>query len=426
MTRPIDSPPWSSRSRRPAREDLLSPATQIVADRDVYLGQGRHDVGRRIADDQVEVFVAADAAGSLQREFEQHQSEFIALHDLGTSASLRLLAGLAGAAGAPVQRLTIRRQGHGVALAVLQFVEVPLADRTIVRVYSTDLNSDGASRQALARVLLAWSKLGVLMVGDLAAQALSAALHPLREAMTRGTWVNRDLLMVPLGAGVALAARGLQLTADTPVSVHVSPRAARPNEVWSFIAGTWNRLHGRPGGERRVETDIERAVPTPAVPWSEANTEPMRLDASGGAAWTPAVPSAPSPSAAPLAARPMPRPGGTPWQAYAERCASIKGAIACCVFDLHSMNPLASAGGPPKAERLAEQGTALLGAMGVAARALGVGAERHELAVSTASHHLLLRPVPGHPGVALHLVLLAGGTNLMLARMQLDRIEVPG
>lgn len=425
MTRPIDSPPWSSRSRRPARDDLLSPATQIVADRDVYLGQGRHDVGRRIADDQVEVFVAADAAGSLQREFEQHQSEFIALHDLGTSASLRLLAGLAGAAGAPVQRLTIRRQGHGVALAVLPFVEVPLADRTIVRVYSTDLNSDGASRQALARVLLAWSKLGVLLVGDLAAPALSVALRPLREAMTRGTWVNRVLLMIPLGASAGLAAQGLQLTADTPVSVHVSPRAARPNEVWSFIAGTWNRLHGKPGGERRVETDIERAVPTPAVPWSEASTEPMRLDAAGnasGAAWAPAVPSAPS---APLAARPMPKPGGTRWQAYAERCAALKGALACCVFDVHSMQPLASAGGPPAAERLAQQGAAMLGAIGGAARALGVGAERHEIAVSTASHHLLLRPVPGHPGVALHLVLLASGTNLMLARMQLDRVDVP-
>jgi hypothetical protein len=45
--------------------------------------------------------------------------------------------------------------------------------------------------------------------------------------------------------------------------------------------------------------------------------------------------------------------------------------------------------------------------------------------VSTPSHHLLLRPVPGHPGVALHLVLLATGANLTLARMQLDRIEVP-
>jgi hypothetical protein len=36
-----------------------------------------------------------------------------------------------------------------------------------------------------------------------------------------------------------------------------------------------------------------------------------------------------------------------------------------------------------------------------------------------------LRPVPGHPGVALHLVLEAGTTNLTLARMQLERVESP-
>jgi hypothetical protein len=428
MTRPNDSLPRSSGPRRAVRDDLLSPATQIVADRDAYLGQGRHDVGRRIADDQVELFVAADAAASLEREFEQQQSEFIALHDLGTSASLRLLAGLAGAAGAPVQRLEIRRQGHGVALAVLPFVEVLLADRTTVRVYSTDLDCDDMSRQPLARVLLAWSKLGVLMVGDLAGPRLAAALRPLREAMTGGPWVNREMLIVPLGASAALAAQGRQLTVDTPVSAHVSPRAAGPNEVWSFVAGSWNRLHGRPGGERRVETDIERAVPAPAVPWSQVSTEPMPLDDAGGARSDPVTspwPPAPLAPAAALAARPMPKPGGMRWQAYAERCAAIKGAIASCVFDLHSMKPLASAGGPPKAERLAEQGAAMLGAMGVAARTLGVGAERHDLALSTASHHLLLRPLPGHPGVALHLVLLASGTNPMLARMQLDRIDVP-
>ena len=34
-------------------------------------------------------------------------------------------------------------------------------------------------------------------------------------------------------------------------------------------------------------------------------------------------------------------------------------------------------------------------------------------------------PVPGHPGVALHLVLQAHGTNLTLARMQLERIAAP-
>ena len=64
--------------------------------------KGRHDVGRRISDDQVELFVTTDVATALQQEFTLHSPEFIALHDLGMSASLRLLSSLAGAADAGV------------------------------------------------------------------------------------------------------------------------------------------------------------------------------------------------------------------------------------------------------------------------------------------------------------------------------------
>jgi hypothetical protein len=103
----------------------------------------------------------------------------------------------------------------------------------------------------------------------------------------------------------------------------------------------------------------------------------------------------------------------------------VKGTVACCIFDMHSMQPLACAGGPPAPERLAQQGSALLATMNDAARALGLGPGRAEAAISTANHHLLLRPVRGHPGVAAHLVLLASAGNLTLARMQLERIEPP-
>ena len=63
--------------------------------------------------------------------------------------------------------------------------------------------------------------------------------------------------------------------------------------------------------------------------------------------------------------------------------------------------------------------------MNDASRALGLGPARAEANISTTSHHLLLRPVPGHPGVALHVVLLASASNLTLARMQLERVEPP-
>ena len=416
-----DEPQWQDPTRPAARatnrEELLAPRTQIVTDRDAYLGQGRHDIGRRISDDQVELFITGDVPGSLQREFVQHTPEFIALHDLGTAASLRLLTSLASAAGARVQRLSIRRQGHGVALAVLQFVEMPLADESPVRVYATDVNADAPTRAQVARVLLGHSRLGVLLVGELPPHALAGQLGPLHESLLRGSWPNRDLLMVPLGSSVALAGHAAQLGAGSSVSVQVTPHADKPRQAWAYIGGAWNRQHGSAGNQRTLNTDLAQAVARPALPSSEAPTQPMDLQ-----------PLAPKPAAPPIPTlhTPMPKVGGTTgWQAYADRCRLIKGAVACCVFDLHNSQPLASAGGPPSAERLAQQGAVLLGQMNEASRALGLGQARAEASVSSSSHHLILRPVPGHPGVVLHLVISATTGNLTLARMQLERIEPP-
>jgi hypothetical protein len=263
-----------------SREELLAPSTQVVADRDAYLGQGQHDVGRRISDDQVELFVTGDAAPSLQRELELHASEFIAVHDIGASASLRLLAGLAGAAHATVQKLTIRRQGYGLALAVLQFVEVPLSAGGAVRVYSTEASADGPTRQALSRTLLAHSRLGVLITGEVPQHTVAAALQPLREAIARGPWTNQELLIVPLGSSGALAAQAAALSAGTSVAVQITPQAIKPKHIWTFVAGAWNRLNGASGSARAVEADIERAVPRPATPRSEAATQPGSLPPS--------------------------------------------------------------------------------------------------------------------------------------------------
>ena len=415
-----DEPQWQDPTRpaerAPNREELLAPRTQIVTDRDAYLGQGRHDIGRRISDDQVELFITADVPGSLQREFVQHTPEFIALHDLGTAASLRLLTSLASAAGARVQRLSIRRQGHGVALAVLQFVEMPLADESPVRVYATDVNADAPTRAQVAKVLLGHSRLGVLLVGELPQNALANQL-----GLLRGSWPNRDVLMVPLGSSIALAAHAAQLGAGSNVAVQVTPHADKPRQAWAYIGGAWNRQHGSVGNRRTLNTDLAQAVAKPALPSSEAPTQPMDLQPLAAKPVAPLIPTLPR-----SAPTPMPKVGGTTgWQAYADRCRLIKGAVACCVFDLHTSQPLAAAGGPPSAERLAQQGAVLLAQMNDASRALGLGQARAEASVSSSSHHLILRPVPGHPGVALHLVVSATTGNLTLARMQLERIEPP-
>src|SRR5260221_11429114 len=91
-----DDLPWPPPVHRPSRAELAAPATQIVRDREDYLGQGAREVGRRLTDDQVELFVSGDAPSALQQQFDRVAPEYIALHDVGTSATLRLLGALAG------------------------------------------------------------------------------------------------------------------------------------------------------------------------------------------------------------------------------------------------------------------------------------------------------------------------------------------
>jgi hypothetical protein len=401
------------------RADLDAPATQLVTDRDTYLGQGRHDVGRRIADDQVELFVSGDVASALQGEFRQHTSEFIALHDIGTRATLRLLSSLANASEAPVQRLTVRRQGHGTALAVLQFVEVALSDDSRVRVYSTDIESDGHTRQLLAPLLLAGSRLGVLMVGELPPHAMTSALTPLHDALARGPWPNRELLVVPVGSSTALAAQAAWLAGKSGVEIHVTPSASKPKQAWSYVGGAWNRSHGQGPGARAMQTVLERAVPRPAVPTTEAPTVPMGLDP----AMAPPAPAVQHPHVTLSAS--LPAPAGAVWQAFADRCAGVKGHVACCVFDTHTLHSLAHSGSAASAARLAQQGATLLTQMHIAARALGLDAAQPEAVVTTGTHHLLLRHISGHAGVAVHMVLLASQTTPSQARADLDRIAPP-
>jgi hypothetical protein len=417
MTAPRDDSPWQDAPRALDREELLAPTTQIVTDREAYLGQGRHDVGRRISDDQVELFASIDAATALQMEFQQHDPSYIAVHDIGTTASLRLLGSVASAMGQRMQRLSIRKQGHGMAMAVLQFLEVPLADGSLVRVYATDVTVEQPLRGELARVLMAHSRLGVMLMGGAAQAAMAAQLQPLNDALHKGPWPNRELLMVPLGAGVALAAHASQMSSHSAVAVHVTPQAGKTRQAWSYIAGAWNRLNGGHGGEHLMRADFD--APAPAAPVSapapvsiaDAPTEPMGLQ----------------PVRQPVAAHPAGSAGATvgpTWQSYVDACAVLKGAVACSAFDITSGHEIAHAGHASTAGSLSEHGARLLKVMAETTRAFGVGNLPGDGSISTPSHHFVVRPVPGHPHVALHLV-LAATTNLTLAKLQLERVTPP-
>lgn len=381
------SPP----ARRPDLEELSAPATQVVRDRDAYLGDGS-DIGRRLADDQVELFVGDDAAPGLQRELQRLAPTYIVLHDVGTNASLRLLQAMAAQAGR-IMRLLVRRQGHGIPLATLQFIELPGANGTTLRVYSSDVDADSHSRHELARVLVAHSALAVLVFGELPAHALASAVQPLLDAAEKQRWSTRMMLMIPLGSTVAVngfardfGRRGLQ--------VHVTPRVTHPGDAWSYIGSTWNQLEGA------ADAASEAAAAAPAVAHASTTehepTQPMGLHQDHE---------------------------GIDWYDYVQRCSAIKGMVACCVFDRSSGKPLAHIGGLPSAEMMQSLGEKLLGTASSIGAMMGTGAQVQEATVSTASHHLLLRVIPSRPEVALHLVLDAATGNPILARMQLQRLD---
>jgi hypothetical protein len=451
--------PRNDRGAAGRGQDLLSPATQIVSDREAYLGQSQNDIGRRISDERVELFIAADIGSSLQAQFVRMQPEFITLHDLGGSASLRLLSSLAEATGTRVQQLMIRRQGHGVSLAVLQFVEIARADKSPVRLYSTEINADGPTRSQVAKVLLGFAQVGVLLVGDLPPHVLTNQLQPLRDAMQRAAWPNQSQLLVPVGSGASLATHATYLAQGSRVSVRVTPTSNRPGQAWNFIAGAWNRLqedgqtqshlpmnlggvdsiHGTVHDSGHAAGDAQTTVPAALAHAAQAPSATAQRSTYVPATTGPRAalleaephPASAAPAAWPATAKPpapaRPSVAAADWRGYAARCAVIKGVVSACVFDVRLMVPLASLGNTATPERLAQQGAVLLSVMNEAPRALGMstGASGAEGVVTVAGYHLLVRPVPGHHGVAVHLVLTAGPGAATLALMQLERVPSP-
>jgi hypothetical protein len=105
------------------------------------------------------------------------------------------------------------------------------------------------------------------------------------------------------------------------------------------------------------------------------------------------------------------------------QCIEVTGMISCCVFELSTQRTLAHAGARPGPASLAAQGAALHEAANVAAKAMGLPVAQPDMSVTLSGHHLIVRAIAGHPGLALHAVLDSHATNLMLVRMKLQRLD---
>ena len=395
-------------------------ATQIQRDENDYLAVEKHDVGRQTGVNQRELFVSCDPTLALQQQFEHLQPEFIAIHDIATASSRKLIAGIAAASQRAVQSLVIRRQGYGTALARLEFIELPSADGSVVRMYATEAEADTAARQGLVRMLLGFSRLGVIMVGDLPSHAIASALRLHQDHIHTGPWPSRELLLLPLAAGSTLSTHGAELARATGVNVRTSPQVARPADAWGFINGTWARLRG----------EMHPVAPlAPSRPAAAADPTPIRFEAAPGA---PPAATPRQPATDPLAMRPMPAVPSAAARAvapanalerYVQRLSELPGMASCCVFDVATGIERAHAGASPDAPNLAMHGKALLAGMSACSRTLGLGHALPDAAITLGSHHLLLRAVPGHPGLALHAALDKSSANLTLVRLQVQRLD---
>ncbi|MEO5771957.1 MAG: hypothetical protein ABIQ29_07800, partial [Burkholderiaceae bacterium] len=286
-------------------------ATQVMGSSDDDLAQAQRHIGRQTGQSQWELFVVIDPTEALQQQFDMHQPEFIALHDIATQSSRRMLGGLAAATGRPVHQLHIRRHGLGMPLARLEFVELPVAaGEPPLRLYTTEIDADTQHRRSLATLLMARSRLAVAIVGDLPPHALATALLPLRDAIHAGAWPNRELLMLPLAGASALAGQASRIAVGSSVAVRTTPLVTRPAEAWNYLRGTWNKLRAQlREGAVHVPEIVEPVAATP--PPAPSTGSALLGDAPASTASSSLLDSATA-RRAPLPMQPMPTVRGAP------------------------------------------------------------------------------------------------------------------
>jgi hypothetical protein len=94
-----------------------------------------------------------------------------------------------------------------------------------------------------------------------------------------------------------------------------------------------------------------------------------------------------------------------------------------CVFDIDHQRSLAHSGTQRAADRLAAKGSMLHALMVDTANVLGLEAAQPDAVITLAKQMLLIRPMPGQPKIALHLVLERSQADLPQLRAHLHQIE---
>ena len=397
-----------------------------MAGEDAYLGRNDRILGTRVGDNAHEMFTICPAGEALQLHFEQHAPNFIAVHDVGSVWSPTFLVELGAALKLVPQVLTIRRQGAGVALATIQFIELPSQRGRPVRVYSTAVEADTATRKHVADTLLAFSRLGVLLVDAMPDHMLGAQLNQLRDRMLTVPWNNRDLLIVPRGEVPRLGDHGQRLIDGTLVHVRSAPTTTQTSAVWRAVHEAWSALRAEITSSfaplHAATTPTPQAMAPRALPTTAPSATPVQAPA----------PSTPlgQVGGAPITLRPFgtagaadPAPRATGAAGYAQACAALRGAVACVVFDRTSRHIVALSSNGVDPSNWIPGVAVSLKAANALNDALG-GSDATVESVATLDRHVILsRTIARHPNLGIAIGFDKAQANLVLHRAQLQRLD---
>lgn len=220
------------------------------------------------------------------------------------------------------------------------------------------------------------------------ARGASAEQTPLIAA----TLVTHGKLVVVVGASTPLG----------PAHAQCVRLGAETDDAWPWMAQIWN--------ERKLGLTID-APPCPAAA-PGVRTAPLAAEG---------MPLRPMPAV--RGAQPVSAEG--PWSDYLRRVGGLTGLVSACVFEAANQRTLGHVGRRPGPATLAVQGASLSATLTLCARTLGLPAGSPGLSATFAEHHLLMRPVPGHPGVLMMAVFDAQAATLDALCRRLDRLGPP-
>jgi hypothetical protein len=290
------------------RKDHEGPPTLLSHDSATYLGDDPKELGRRISATQLEMFVDVAPAHALALRLAQLRPIYIALHDIACAGSEPLLQALSAATQRPLQQLVIRRQGVGLALATIPFIEVPAGQGKSLRIFSSRVQSDRVHHEALAQALLTHASLSVVLVGELTHHMVGPAFAALAMPGGRSASQCTEALLVPLG-GVPFWAQSVPSLLPH-LSVRITPTVQQAAESWAFISGAWSRLRKQP---------------------AKAHAEPA------GTGFFPSTAS--METSADLSLRTRPQADFARVMSSVADLARLAGVEACCAFDVHTAQP---------------------------------------------------------------------------------------